>query len=102
MVVLGGWRFLMSATRSLQQAPPPATPPCSFKFGTRPRGKETGILLPNNQRQHRTSHAPKDVLPYAYVLIAVPRVSRSCEHFPDGFDLGSRTHPSILALSRSI
>ena len=24
---------------------------------------ETGILLPNNQRQHRTSHAPKDVLP---------------------------------------
>jgi len=26
-------------------------------------GLETGILLPNNQRQHRTSHAPKDVLP---------------------------------------
>jgi len=25
--------------------------------------KETGILLPDNQRQHRTSHAPKDVLP---------------------------------------
>ena len=25
--------------------------------------RETGILLPNNQRQHRTSHAPKDVLP---------------------------------------
>jgi len=24
---------------------------------------ETGISLPNNQRQHRTSHAPKDVLP---------------------------------------
>jgi len=24
---------------------------------------ETGIVLPNNQRQHRTSHAPKDVLP---------------------------------------
>ena len=24
---------------------------------------ETGILLLNNQRQHRTSHAPKDVLP---------------------------------------
>ena len=24
---------------------------------------EIGILLPNNQRQHRTSHAPKDVLP---------------------------------------
>ena len=26
-------------------------------------GLETGILLPNNQRQHRTSHAAKDVLP---------------------------------------
>jgi len=25
--------------------------------------RETGILLPNNQRQHRTSHAPKDVPP---------------------------------------
>jgi len=26
-------------------------------------------------------------LPYAYVLITVLRVSRSCELFPDGFDL---------------
>jgi len=25
--------------------------------------RETGILLPNNQRQHRTRHAPKDVMP---------------------------------------
>ena len=25
--------------------------------------------------------------PYAYVQITVPRVSRSCERFPDGFDL---------------
>ena len=25
--------------------------------------RETGILLPNNQRQHRISHAPKDVPP---------------------------------------
>ena len=24
---------------------------------------ETGVLLPNNQRQHRPSHTPKDVLP---------------------------------------
>jgi hypothetical protein len=32
--------------------------------GTPPRGAgEIGILLPNNQRQHRTSHAPKDLLP---------------------------------------
>ena len=27
--------------------------------------KEIGILLPNNQRQHRTLHIQKDVLPYA-------------------------------------
>ena len=25
--------------------------------------KKSGILSPNNQRQHRTSHAPKNVLP---------------------------------------
>ena len=25
---------------------------------------EIGILLPNNQRQHRTLHIQKDVLPY--------------------------------------
>ena len=25
--------------------------------------------------------------PHAYVLVTVPRVSRSCEHFPDGFNL---------------
>ena len=28
-------------------------------------GREIGILLPNNQRQRRTSHIQKDVLPYA-------------------------------------
>ena len=27
------------------------------------RLRETDISLPNNQRQHRTSHAPKNVLP---------------------------------------
>ena len=29
----------------------------------RPRMPEIGILLPNNQRQHRTLHIQKDVLP---------------------------------------
>jgi len=28
-------------------------------------GRKIGILLPNNQRQHRTLHIQKDVLPYA-------------------------------------
>jgi len=27
--------------------------------------REIGILLPNNQRQHRTLYIQKDVLPYA-------------------------------------
>jgi hypothetical protein len=27
--------------------------------------REIGISLPNNQRQHRTLHIQKDVLPYA-------------------------------------
>ena len=27
--------------------------------------REIGILLPNNQRQHRTLHIQKDVLPFA-------------------------------------
>ena len=27
--------------------------------------RENGIVLPNNQRQHRTLHIQKDVLPYA-------------------------------------
>jgi len=32
--------------------------------------KEIGILLPNNQRQHRTLHLQKDVLPYALCYIS--------------------------------
>ena len=28
-------------------------------------GPEIGILLPNNQRQHRTLHIQRDLLPYA-------------------------------------
>jgi len=47
--------------------------------------REIGILLPNNQRQHRTLHIQKDAL--RIVLVAVPRVSRSFELFQDGFDL---------------
>ena len=30
-----------------------------------PTSRDIGILLPNNQRQHRTLHIQKDVLPYA-------------------------------------
>ena len=33
---------------------------------------EIGILLPNNQRQHRTLHIQKDVLPYALCQLLWP------------------------------
>ena len=36
--------------------------PTPYTLHPTPYTLETGILLPNNQRQHRTSHAPKDVL----------------------------------------
>jgi len=31
-----------------------------------------GILLPNNQRQHRTSHIQQDVLPLTVFKVVVP------------------------------
>ena len=37
-------------------------PLCWLHPDSCPGSSETGILLPNNQRQHRTSHAPKDAL----------------------------------------
>jgi len=39
--------------------------------------REIGILLPNNQRQHRTLHIQKDVLPYA---LCVPFIGPRCPH----------------------
>jgi hypothetical protein len=49
--------------------------------------REIGVLLPNNQRQHRPLRLQKDV--------TVPRVSRSCQHFPDGLDLDLLQIPEI-------
>ena len=38
--------------------------PCILHPGQyTPHAEEIGILVPNNQRQYRTSHAPKNVLP---------------------------------------
>ena len=48
---------------------------------------ETGILMPNNQRQDHISHAPKDVLPLRICANYCASRRRSCELFPDGFDL---------------
>jgi hypothetical protein len=35
-------------------------------------GREIRLLSPNNQRQHRTLHIPKDVLPYALCNLLCP------------------------------
>jgi len=38
----------------------------------RAAARETDMLLPNNQRQHRTSHDPKDVLTLRICAAATP------------------------------
>ena len=73
------------------------------------RREEIGILLPNHQRQHRTFAHPEGFAAQRIVLVTVPRVGRSCEHFPDGLDLhlllgaanvdDARGHQQLLALS---
>ena len=52
------------------------------------------LLLPSKQRQHCSLHIQQDALPHPggcaalrIVLVTVPRVSRSCENFSDGFVL---------------
>ena len=47
--------------------------------------REIGILMPNNQRQHRTLHIQKDVLPYACISpdggeVHVEAPSRRLDH----------------------
>ena len=44
--------------------------PSPFPF--LPDEREIVILLPNNQRQHRTLHIQKDVLPYALCWLLCP------------------------------
>ena len=43
----------------------------SRSYGAPPPQCETGISLPNNQRQHRALHIQQDVLPYS-TLCALP------------------------------
>ena len=75
-------------------------PPSADQFRPVHTSAETGIVLPKDQRQHITSHAPKVVLPLRicahycegraslrFVLFTVHRVSCPCEMFRDGFDL---------------
>ena len=54
---------------------------------------ETSILLPNNQRQHRTSHARKDVLP----LRICANYCAPCPQ-PAGTSCSSRTRPPPRAV----
>jgi hypothetical protein len=48
--------------------------------------RKIGILLPNNQRQHRTLHIQEDVLPYALCWLLCPVSAARASIFPDGFD----------------
>ena len=48
--------------------------------------REIYMFLPNNQH-HCALHGYKHVLPCALCQLLRPRVSRSSEHFPNGFDL---------------
>ena len=54
-----------------------------FAPGLSPGGID--ILLPNSLRQH-LAH-PEGSAALRILRVTVPRVSRSCEHFPGGFDL---------------
>ena len=61
-----------------------------------PFQSKIGILLPNNQRQHRTLHIQEDVRPYALcwllcpVSVAVARIHQK--------DLISTSYPRMLAV----
>ena len=59
----GVGRFLMGEVPLWTLAPRRVRPRLLMR--ARPRLSEMGILLPYNQRQHRTLHIQKDVLPYA-------------------------------------
>ena len=54
---------------------------------------EIGILLPNNQRQHRTLHIQKDVLTYAVFYLLCPVLAAlASERCLDGFGLRLLLH----------
>ena len=61
---------------------------------------ETGSVLPNNQRQHRTSHAPKDVLPLRICAFQMDSISTSYISEPHWIGVRSArmhlaNHPSL-------
>ena len=56
-----------------------AVPLQSRATSLHPARERLVFSLPNNQRQHRTLHVQKDVLPLRIVLLTVPRFSRYSE-----------------------
>jgi len=48
---------------------------------------EIGILLPNKPAPAPHLAHPERSAALHIVLVSVPRISHSCEHFHDGFDL---------------
>ena len=56
--------------------------------------REIGIVLPNSQRQHRTLHIQKDVLPYALCLLLCPVSAALASMFR--MDLVSTSYPQWI------
>ena len=80
-------------------------------------GREVGIILPNNQRQHRTLHIQKDELPYALCYLLCPvsaalahifrldSISTSCQASIQGSEVqgsGFRPEASLVSLGSQI
>ena len=69
----------------------------------RPTLNEIGILLPNDQRQHRTLHIQKDVLPYALCYLQCPASPAAVN--PSGHGAAFLTllsHPASAEIELSI
>ena len=60
--------FLESGVAGEENCRVMAIPAITGGLTPTPQHLETGLSLPNNQRQHCSSHAPKDVLPLPHAV----------------------------------
>ena len=70
--------------------PPHLLPPHKSNYLSK-----TDVVLPNNRRQHRTSHAPNDVLPLRICANYCVSCQPLLRAFPNGFDLHLPPPPLI-------
>ena len=91
MVILGGRVFLMSEV------------PLHYRHSRHVRISPTErdwYLIAEQTAQAPFLAPPEGWAALRIVLAAVPLISRSCEHFPDGFNLHLLHHPPKLCPSR--